>query len=517
MKPISPFDSAPVSAMNFPVSEYVSAFRDAGKMQMAGQQSMMEGINKGISSVTDYLEESRKSQAQANAFKPFFNKATLQNLMGISWDESAAVIEQFKNASTDEKIALGKVLTGTFVEAENQKKQLLSNQDIALATLAGKLGRPLYSSGGVSGVGGAQPAEPALPAPGDSSLNEPSLFPPMPNKDGGVSRTTFPVLGAVNKWLEASNEEEKQRQIKFQNSLNTVNQKLIEVNKKPMEDLQSAKSIGDKYLEHKANRQMALNKIAALEEERKKYIAFGDKDTGTALHDEAEGIRKNQPDVLEDFAKTQYVKDVFEQSYTKNIKDFGNNLSKMQSMINTTRGMLDRGDTTKALGNIKTFLIQAGNSLSAENAVGDQEAIRIAEELSPLFGKGAIGRLYERVKTGDFKLEQITGTNIKDYLDRMEEQSMDLTTQYNNYLIQRVTKPLGSYATEKGITPITWNAKKIEQPDSIPGVNQGGGTQVNTPIKLRATTSGITPSGNTGVAPENKPKAPVYYEPSYNF
>ena len=484
MKPISPFDSAPVSAMNFPVSEYVSAFRDAGKMQMAGQQSMMEGINKGISSVTDYLEESRKSQAQANAFKPFFNKSTLQNLMGISGDESAAVIEQFKNASTDEKIALGKVLTGTLVEAENQKKQLAARQDEALAAMAVKLNRPIYPSGGggvSEEVSGAQSVEPALPVQGYSSLNEPSLVPPIPNRD--TDGSVNPVLRAVNKPIIAGNEKEKQRQIEFQNSLNTVNQKLIEVNKKPMEDLQSAKSIGDKYLEHKANRQMALNKIATLEEERKKYIAFGDKDTGTALHDEAEGIRKNQPDVLEDFAKTQYVKDVFEQSYTKNIKDFGNNLSKMQAMINTTRGMLDRGDTTKALGNIKTFLIQAGNSLSAENAVGDQEAIRIAEELSPLFGKGAIGRLYERVKTGDFKLEQITGTNIKDYLDRMEEQSIDLTTQYNNYLIQRVTKPLGSYATEKGITPIIWNSKKTEQSDSIPGVNQDkSATQVPTPL-----------------------------------
>lgn len=514
MKPISPFDSAPVSAMNFPVSEYVSAFRDAGKMQMAGQQSMMEGINKGISSVTDYLEESRKSQAQANAFKPFFNKATLQNLMGISGDESAAVIEQFKNASTDEKIALGKVLTGTLVEAENQKKQLLARQDEALAAMAVKLGRPIYPSGG-GGVGGAQPVEQALPAPGDSSLNEPSLFPPMPNKDGGVSRTTSPVLGAVNKGLEASNEEEKQRQIEFQNSLNAVNQGLIEVNKKPTETLGLAKSTGDKYLEHDANRQIALNTIAALEQKRDEYILAGNNKMGDSFHDKAEGIRKNQPDILLDFAQTPKVKTVFEKNYTKNVQDLGDNLRYLRTMINTAKSQLNENDKSAAIGTIQTFIAQAANSLINPNALGDTERNSVAMELSPLMGKEWFNRLSERITKGDFKLDQIKGTNIADYLKRMDRVSTDIASEYNNALTQRVIKPLGSYAAEQGITTIPLDLKKTEQPDSIPGVNQGGGTETNTTWRMK--TSGITPGGNTGVAPENKPKAPVYYEPSYNF
>ena len=518
MKPISPFDSAPVSAMNFPVSEYVSAFRDAGKMQMAGQQSMMEGINKGIYSVTDYLEESRKSQAQANAFKPFFNKATLQNLMGISGDESAAVIEQFKNASTDEKIALGKVLTGTLVEAENQKKQLLANQDIALANLAVKLKRPIYPSGGggvSEEVSGAQSVEPALPVQGYSSLNEPSLVPPIPNRD--TDGSVNPVLRAVNKPIIAGNEEEKQRQIEFQNSLKLVNQNLNEANKKPMETLKYAMESKDKYLEHDANRQIALNTIAALEQKGDEYILAGNNKMGDSFHNKAEGIRKNQPDLLKPFGELKEVSSIIENYRSPKIEGYKNKLTDLKTVVDTARKELPNPNgKSNAISIIQKAIAPRLASLASDNALGETEAKRLMDEITSVFGKEFLSKSVEKLKKGE-GISGLFGNNVEQYLDNIDKISTGLMLRYNKNITDTVINPLGSYAAGKGINLIDLSEFGIKKPEETKA-NQGGvGTQVNTPIKLRATTSGITPGGNTGVAPENKPKAPVYYEPSYNF
>jgi hypothetical protein len=486
MKPISPFDSAPVSAMNFPVSEYVSAFRDAGKMQMAGQQSMMEGINKGISSVTDYLEESRKSQAQANAFKPFFNKATLQNLMGISGDESAAVIEQFKNASTDEKIALGKVLTGTLVEAENQKKQLAARQDEALAAMAVKLGRPITVGGGGGGVIGAQPAESELPTGGGGDLNAPSVLPSL-----------GPVSGAVNKEVIAENEEAKQRQVAFNEAVSGVDNQYKNTIKQ-ISDVQGTTQ-GDPYAEHQQMQKAKLAEIKALQDKALLYAPV-DKKTNETLLKQADDIRNNQPNTLKDFSETPKVKTVFEQNYTKNVKDLGDNLRYLRTMINTAKSQLNENDKSAAIGTIQTFIAQAANSLINPNALGDTERNSVAMELSPLMGKGWFNRLGERITKGDFKLDQIKGTNIADYLKRIDRVSTEIASEYNNALTQRVIKPLGSYAAEQGITTIPLDVKKTEEADGIPEVNQGGGS---TPVKNKYRIK------NGKIAPVD--------EPSYNF
>lgn len=483
MKPISPFDSAPVSAMNFPVSEYVSAFRDAGKMQMAGQQSMMEGINKGISSVTDYLEESRKSQAQANAFKPFFNKSTLQNLMGISGDESAAVIEQFKNASTDEKIALGKVLTGTLVEAENQKKQLLARQDEALAAMAVKLGRPIYPSGGVNG---AQPVEAELPTGGGGDLNAPSALPSI-----------GPVSGAVNKEVIAANEEAKQRQVAFNEAVSGVDNQYKNTIKQ-ISDVQGTTE-GDPYTEHEQTKAKKLAEIDALQKKALLYSSV-DKTMAETYKAQADDIRNNQPNTLKDFSETPKVKTVFEQNYTKNVKDLGDNLRYLRTMINSAKNQLNEGDKSAAIGTIQTFIAQAANSLINPNALADAERNSVAMELSPLMGKGWFNRLGERITKGDFKLDQIKGTNIADYLKRMDRVSTEIASEYNNALTNKVIKPLGSYASGIGITPIPL---KTEQPDSIPGVNQNK-SETKIPTKFRLKGGNIIPE-----APLN--------EPSYNF
>ena len=489
MKPISPFDSAPVSAMNFPVSEYVSAFRDAGKMQMAGQQSMMEGINKGISSVTDYLEESRKSQAQANAFKPFFNKATLQNLMGISGDESAAVIEQFKNASTDEKIALGKVLTGTLVEAENQRKQLAARQDEALAAMAVKLGRPITVGGGGGEVSAGQPVEAELPTGGGGDLNAPSVLPSL-----------GPVSGAVNREVIAANEEAKQRQVAFNEAVSGVDNEYKNTIKQ-ISDVQGTTQ-GDPYTEHEQTKAKKLAEIDALQKKALLYSSV-DKTMAETYKAQADDIRNNQPNTLKDFAETPKVKTVFEQNYTKNVKDLGDNLRYLRTMINTAKSQLNEGDKSAAIGTIQTFIAQAANSLINPNALGDTERNSVAMELSPLMGKGWFNRLSERITKGDFNLDQIKGTNIADYLKRMDSVSNKIASEYNNALTNKVIKPLGSYASGMGITPIPLEP---EQPNSIPGVEQGGGTQTNTTWRMK--TSGITPAGASGAAQENKPKIP---------
>lgn len=519
MKPISPFDSAPVSAMNFPVSEYISAFRDAGKMQMAGQQAMMEGINKGVSSVTDYLEESRKSQAQANAFKPFFNKATLQNLMGISGDESAAVIEQFKNASTDEKIALGKVLTGTLVEAENQRKklelqremamqnvvlqnkELAANQDIALATLAGKLGRPLYSSGG-GGVSEAKPAEPALPAPGFSKNNEPSLFPPVPDKSGGGSMG--PVQQAMNETLESAGEEEKQRQIAFNEATSTVG-KNFEGKINEIYNTQVGTAQGDPYAEHEQMKKAKLAEIKALEDKALLYAPV-DKKINETLLKTADNIRQNQPDLLKPFGELKEVSSIVENYRSPKIEGYKNKLTDLKTVVNTAReAFLGPDGKSAAISIIQKAVAPRLASLASDNALGETEARRLMDEISSVFGKDFVSRSFEKLKKGE-GISGLIGDNVEPYLNRIDNISTDLVLRYNKNLEESVIKPLGSYAFKQGINPINlseFGIKKPQQPDSIPGVEQNkSATKIPTKFRLKG--------GNI------IPEVPLN-EPSYNF
>ena len=544
MKPISPFDSAPVSAMNFPVSEYVSAFRDAGKMQMAGQQAMMEGINKGVSSVTDYLEESRKSQAQANAFKPFFNKATLQNLMGISGDESAAVIEQFKNASTDEKIALGKVLTGTLVEAELKRKALELEKDRARAEMIIRSGYipPSQSYQAPSGsvdVGGAQPvtAEGALPEESiNASANAMTSGSPLEGalpEGGGAqgvgiplipgtiteSKTNIGITPAKSNTLagEAENIVTAQANAAAAQAKADARQKLeieqdikgIQTARKTITDPDPGEEFDKKQEIDQLKKNKLDEKLALLERQGKKIQAEQVKHDINTLNTKLDKSYFDEDNVKE--AKNYY--------WSNKNQTIRANMNTLQSHINTAKKQYDSGNIAAAIATIQSSVAPALNSLSSPNALGELERESTTPELTSILrNKGAIERFMNKARefvagaqNSSTLASKLAGADVAGYLNRTEQISRDFADTYNSTIFKEITSQIGEkYLPKlKGVRPIElpiYAYKNVGAPDSIPGVNQGGGTKTNTPWRM--TTSGITPAGASGGAQENKPKIP---------
>ena len=517
MKPISPFDSAPVSAMNFPVSEYVSAFRDAGKMQMAGQQSMMEGINKGISSVTDYLEESRKSQAQANAFKPFFNKATLQNLMGISGDESAAVIEQFKNASTDEKIALGKVLTGTLVEAENQKKRLEFEKDRARAEMIIRTGDIGYTD-----LGGAQPVaaggarkEADYDASANAMISGEPIEGALPEGEPGSGVPFIPgqTLSeeATNRNIARANAAAERGRALQQKISNIDKDFQGEINE--IYNTQAGTAQGDPYAEHEQMKKAKLAEIKSLQEKGKIWRSAGDKGMAEDFKAEADSIRKNEPDLLKPFGELKEVSSIIENYRSPKIEGYKNKLTDLKTVVDTARKELPNPNgKSNAISIIQKAIAPRLASLASDNALGETEAKRLMDEITSVFGKEFLSKSVEKLKKGE-GISGLFGNNVEQYLDNIDKISTGLMLRYNKNLEETVIKPLGSYASGQGINPINLSEFEIKKPEQS-GVNQGaGGTKTNT--TWRMTNSGIAPGGNTGVAPENKPKVPFSQATGY--
>ena len=542
MKPISPFDSAPVSAMNFPVSEYVSAFRDAGKMQIAGQQSMMEGINKGISSVTDYLEESKKSQAQANAFKPFFNKATLQNLMGISGDESAAVIEQFKNASTDEKIALGKVLTGTLVEAENKRKALEFEKDRARAEMIIRSGYvpPSQSyqvpSGNVD-VGETQPVASGgvrTEADDDASVNAMTsgvdLAGPLPKGRGepgfnvplipgtipeGKARPgTTPAKGNT---LAGEAEDIVISQANAAAAQAEADERQKTGIEKDIKGIQSArKSItepdpGEEFDKKQQLDQLKMDKlsekITLLEKQGKKISAAKVQKDIDRL---AQSVDKSYFD--EDNVKK--AKDYYWSNKNQSIRA---NMYTLQSHINTAKKQYDSGNIAAAMATIQSSVAPALNSLSSPNALGELERESTNPELTSIFrNKGVTERFMNKAKefiTGTQNsstlISKLAGADVVGYLNRTEQISRDFADTYNSTVFKEVASQIGKKYSSKlqeqdrDFRPIElpiYEYKDKGAPDGIPGVKQNKeATPVRNQYRIK----------NGKIAPLN--------EPSYNF
>jgi hypothetical protein len=453
--------------------------------------------------------------------------------MGIGGDESAAVIEQFKNASTDEKIALGKVLTGTLVEAENKRKALELEKDRARAEMIIRSGyippsQPNQAPDGYVDVGETQPfasggvrteadvneaaatmtsgesIEGAMPD-GESGFGVPFIPGTIPEGKArpGITPAKSNTLSGeaediVTAKANAAAERERALQQKISNVDRGFQGKINEIY-----NTQAGTSQGDPYAEHEQMKKAKLAEIKSLQEKGKIWRSAGDKGMAEDFKAEADDIRQNQPDLLKPFGELKEVSSIIENYRSPKIEGYKNKLTDLKTVVNTARkAFLGADGKSAAISIIQKAIAPRLASLASDNALGETEARRLMDEVSSVFGKDFISRSFEKLKKGE-GISGLIGDNVEPYLDRIDNISTDLMLRYNKNIEESVIKPLGSYAIKQGINPINlseFGIKKTEQPDSIPGVNQKGG---ETPVKNKYRIK------NGKIAPFN--------EPSYNF
>jgi len=489
MKPISPFSGAPTSAMNFPVAEYVNAFRDAGKTQIAGQQQMMQGAEQGVKYVADFIKESKDAESKAKAMSPFFNKNTLESMFGVTGDENAAMIQQYKNAGVNEKLQMGSMLVGTFLESqmkERDRQAFEQRQQMELGARRNEAIFKAYTEAGLtpspsafSGGGQLPQAAPAQAAslegelPVESgALQEEGLVPPLQGEAAQPARRN-PWESAATDIVTQQQEKSKQYQQALQSNLDVVNKKY---EPKITEAQKLKETSSDLYQNWLADKSIEEAKYAKLVDESNVYSEFGNKNKVTQLtpliNDQSQKISNK----YSDFGKQEDVKAKIDFYNSKAISDLRKNIPAINSTIAQAKGYLAQGDRQKATNVIQTFIAKQGNSLTSPDALADAERNAVAAEVKNLSFKGAASDLLNRIKNEKFTLKNLTGTDIEGYLERMQDSVNAIAAAQNKIIFTEIAKPLGSYA-KGNIFPISGYSfveENNNQGGGIPGLDQSG-------------------------------------------
>jgi hypothetical protein len=501
MKPISPFSGAPTSAMNFPVAEYVNAFRDAGRTQLVGQQQMMQGAEQGVKYVADFIKESKDAEAKAKAMSPFFNKNTLENMFGVTGDENAAMIQQYKNASVNEKLQMGNMLVGTFLESqmkERDRQALAERQQMELGARRNEAIFKAYTEAGLapgasafSGGGQLPQAAPIQAAPLEGELpveagapQGESLIPPIQGE--AVQSARKDSFGSAATDIVAQKQEKsKQYQQALQSNLEVVNKKYEPA---IMEAKKLKETSSDPYQRWLADKSIEEAEYAKLVDESNVYSEFGNKNKVTQLtpliNDQSQKINNK----YSDFGKREDVKEKMAFYNSKAISDLRKNIPSINATIAQAKGYLAQGDRQKAANTIQTFIAKQGNSLTSPDALAEAERNAVSPEINNLTIKNAFSTLFNRMKNGEFTFENLTGTDIEGYLERMQDSVDAIAAAQNKMIFTEIAKPLGSYAEGRvfpisGYSFVEENSKTPNSPTSnapqgggIPGLEQAGAT-----------------------------------------
>jgi hypothetical protein len=495
--------------MNFPVAEYVTAFRDAGKTQLEGQRQMMQGAEQGVKYVADFIKESKDAESKAKAMSPFFNKNTLESMFGVTGDENAAMIQQYKNAGVNEKLQMGNMLVGTFLESqmkERDRQALEQRQQMELGarrneaifkayTEAGLTPSPSVFSGGgqlpqAEPIEGELPTEPGAPQ-GESVV---------PQLKGGAAQPASrnPWEAAATDYVTQQQEKSKQYQQAIQSNLDVVNKKYEPA---IMEAQKLKETSSDPYQKWLADKSIEEAKYARLVDESNVYSEFGNKNKVTQLtpliNDQSQKINNK----YSDFGKQEDVKAKIDFYNSKAISDLRKNIPAINSTLAQARSYLAQGDRQKATNVIQTFIAKQGNSLTSPDALADAERNAVAAEVKNLSFKGAASDLLNRMKNGEFTLRNLTGTDIEGYLERMQDSVNAIAAAQNKIIFTEIAKPLGSYA-KGNIFPISGYSfveENNNQGGGIPGLDQGA--TPNDPLKKPVKNTSWT-LGSGGITPK---------------
>jgi hypothetical protein len=434
-------------------------------------------------------------------------------MFGVTGDENAAMIQQYKNAGVNEKLQMGNMLVGTFLESqmkERDRQALEQRQQMELGarrneaifkayTEAGLTPSPSVFSGGgqlpQAAPAQAEPIEGALPTEPGAPQGEGVL----PQLKGGAVQPARkdPWEAAAIDIPSQKQEKSKQTQEDIQSDLNAVNE---EYDPAIMEAQKIKKTSSDPYQKWLADKSIEEIKYDKLVKKSDAYFNSGNENKSKQLapfiNDQFQKIN-NQ---YSDFGKRQDVQDKMAFYNSKGMTDLRRNIPAINSTLAQARGYLEQKDRQKAANTIQTFIAKQGNSLTSPDALAEAERNAVSPEIKDLTIKNAFSTLINRIKNGELSLKNLSGTDIEGYLERMQDSVDAIAAAQNKIIFTEIAKPLGSYA-EGRVHPIS-GYSFVEENNKIP----------NGPIGNAPQGGGIPGLDQGGAAndPRNKPVATKY-------
>jgi hypothetical protein len=261
----------------------------------------------------------------------------------------------------------------------------------------------------------------------------------------------------------------------------------------------------DKYQLYLGQLNALNNQYDSLAKQEQLLLDAGKEDKAAAISRKIQNIDKERSKFAS-YETLDEVKAILNTDYSNNMREYGKRLRQLKETINTAKQQFKQVDgTSAAIGTIQRFIAPQVNSIISPNAIGEAEAVRLTQELIPIVGgKNQAEKLINKLKTGEPILEDLMGTNVKGYLERVEQVTNALTSVFNEDLNRTVIKPLGkSYALMKGYQPISINGNaptgNAPQGGGIPGLDQGA-TQSD-PLKKPVKNTSWT-LGSGGIAPK---------------